>query len=351
MKTYRVIQWTTGNVGRRAVRAIVDHPQLELVGLYAYSADKVKKDAGELCGIEKTGVLATDDVEALLALGADCISYNPLVPDLDVLERMLKAGLNVVSTSGFITGRNLGDGVRERLDQAAKLGGASIFGGGINPGFMNYLPLALTAMCDRVHSISMTESADVRDYATPGTWEMLGWGQPPGAEGPGLYVQSLNSFFCDALDLMADALAFDLDDRRTEVEYALAKRDIELSYMTFPKGTIAGQRSTWKGIVGGRTVITLNTIWQMGDDLEPNWSLEDGYHIEIEGEPTIHMRMDLLQPSLPGLSREESFIGLGMIATAMPMVNAIPAVCEAAPGMRTYLDLPLICAARLLYPG
>jgi hypothetical protein len=349
--TYKVIQWTTGNVGRRAVRAILDHPELELVGLYAHSADKAEKDAGDLGGIEKTGVLATGDVEALLSLGADCVSYNPLVPNLDELERMLETGLNVVTTSGFISGRNLGDGVHDRLDQAAKRGGVSIFGGGINPGLMNYLPLVLTAMCDRVHAISMTEAADVRGYASPGTWKMLGWGQPPGAEGQGLNVQSVDSFFRDGLDLMAEALAFELDDRRTEVEFALATRDIELSYMTFPKGTVAGQRSTWQGIARGRAVITLSIIWQMGKDLEPSWPFEGGYHIEIEGEPSIRTRVELHQPSPRELSREKRGMGLSMIATAMPVVNAIPAVCEAAPGVRTYLDLPLIRASHLLYPG
>lgn len=349
--TYRVIQWTTGNVGRRAVRAIVDHPQLELVGLYAHSADKIGKDAGDLCGIEKTGILATDDVKALLALGANCLSYNPLIPNLDELEMILEAGINVISTSGFITGQNMGDGVRERLDQAAKRGGASIFGGGINPGFMNYLPLALTAMCDRVYSISVTESADVRDYASPGIWEMLGWGQPIGAEGQGLLVQALNAHFCDGLDLIADALGFNLDDRRNEVEFTLATRDIRLPYMTFPKGTVAGQRTTWYGIAGGRPVITIRVIWKMGEDVEPNWPLEEGYHIEIEGEPTIRTRVEFSQPSLSGLSREERVMGLGMVATAMPVVNAIPAICEAEPGVRTYLDLPLICAAHLLYTG
>ena len=345
---HRVIQWTTGNVGRRALRAIVEHPELELVGVYAFSSDKVGKDAGELCEIEKVGVLATDDVDALLSLGADCVSYNPLVPNPDELERILEAGLNVVSTSGFITGKNVAGGIRDRLDRAARKGGASIFGGGINPGFMNVLPLVLTALCDRVHSVSVVESADVRDYASPGTWQMLGWGRPPGAEGQGLYVQSLNGFFCDALDLMADALAFELDEKRAEVEYGLARNDLELPFMTFPKGTVAGQRSTWRGIAAGRAVISLSVVWQMGDDLDPGWPLGKGYRIEIEGEPAIRTRIELEQPSLPGLSREERSMGLGMIASAMPVVNAIPAVCRAEPGVRSYLDLPLICAANLV---
>ncbi len=301
--------------------------------------------------MEKTGVLATNDPDALFSLNADCVCYNPLVPDLDELEKILNSGLNIVSTSGFITGRNMGEGVFERLDEAGKRGNASVFSGGINPGFMNFLPLALTAMCDRVHSISITESADVRDYASPGTWEMLGWGQPLGTDGQQLYVQALNPFFCDGLDLMADALCITLEDHQSEVDFAVATQDIELPYMKLPKGTVAGQKTTWKGIINGQPAITISVAWKMGENLEPNWPLDEGYLIEIEGEPTLRTLIEFSQPSLPGMSREKHLMGLGMVATAMPIVNAIPAVCEAPPGLRTYIDLPLICAARSFYTG
>ena len=110
----RVVQWTTGNVGRRSVRAIVTRPDLELVGCYAWSADKVGRDVGELCGIEPVGVAATDDVDTLLALRPDCVVYNPMWQDVDELVRILEAGVNVVSTAAFINGRNLGTG-RDRI--------------------------------------------------------------------------------------------------------------------------------------------------------------------------------------------------------------------------------------------
>jgi 4-hydroxy-tetrahydrodipicolinate reductase len=346
--TLRVIQWATGKVGRRAARAIIDHPGLELIGIHAFSPDKVGKDAGELCGTDETGVRATDDVEELLALGADCVSYNPLLPNPDELERILEAGINVVSTAGFITGRNVMGGLYERLDRAARKGGASIFGGGINPGFMNLLALTLTGLCDRVYSVSVTESADVSGYDSAGIWQMLGWGQPVGAAGQHLHVESVDEFFLDALDLMADALGLALDEKRTQVEYSLARNDIVLPFMTFPKDTVAGQRSTWCGMAGGRPVISLRIVWQMGGDLDPGWPLAEGYRIEIEGEPAISTRVALKQPARAELSRERHPMGLAWIATAMPVVNAIPAVCRAAPGVCSYLDLPLICAADLV---
>jgi 4-hydroxy-tetrahydrodipicolinate reductase len=346
--TFKVIQWATGKVGQRAARAIIDHPDLELVGVHAFSPDKVGNDAGELCGADETGVLATRDIEELLALGADCVSYNPLLPDPDELERILEAGINVVSTAGFITGRNVTGNLYERIDRAARKGGASVFGGGINPGFMNQFAVMLTSVCDRVHSISVTESADVSSYDSPGIWKMLGWGQPVGAEGQNLHVESVSEFFRDGLDSMAEALGLELDEKRTVVEYSVARNDIELPFMTFPKGTVAGQRSTWHGIAGGRPVISLRIVWQMGGDLDPGWPLDQGYRIEIEGEPAISTRFELKQPKQAGLSREPHTMGLAWVATAMPTINAIPAVCRAAPGVCSYLDLPPICASNLV---
>jgi hypothetical protein len=147
---------------------------------------------------------------------------------------------------------------------------------------------------------------------------------------------------------MADALGLVLDEKRTEVEYSVARSDIELPFMTFPKGTVAGQRSTWHGMAGGRPVISLRIIWQMGGDLDPGWPLGEGYRIEIEGEPAIRTTFELKQPARAELSREPETMGLAWVATAMATVNAIPAVCRAAPGVCSYLDLPLICASGLV---
>src|SRR5439155_20521535 len=122
----RVVQWTTGNVGRRALRAIAGNPLLELIGLYAWSADKVGRDAGELAGIEKLGVAATNDVLALLELHHDCVSYTPMWPDIDELVKILESGINVVATAAFITGHSFGEAQRQRLEQACQRGRASL---------------------------------------------------------------------------------------------------------------------------------------------------------------------------------------------------------------------------------
>src|ERR671912_1033035 len=145
----RVVQWTTGNVGQRSVRAVLAHPDLELVGCYAWSAEKVGKDVGELCGIDPVGVAATDDVDALLVLAPDCVVYNPMWQDVDELVRILEAGINVVSTAAFINGGGLGAD-RDRLAHACRRGGSSLFGSGINPGFPELLSVVTARVCDPV---------------------------------------------------------------------------------------------------------------------------------------------------------------------------------------------------------
>ena len=154
---YRVVQWTTGNVGKSSVQAIAKNPTLELVGCYAWSDDKVGRDVGELCGIEPLGVAATNDVDALLALKPDVVVYNPMWIDVGELVKILSAGVNVVATASFITGHNQGEG-RDRIAEACKAGGSTMFGSGISPGYVNQLSIVAAGICDRVDRITVNEA-------------------------------------------------------------------------------------------------------------------------------------------------------------------------------------------------
>src|SRR5436309_6796452 len=125
--TIRVVQWTTGNTGSAAVRGMVGHPELELVGCYAYSAEKVGQDVGTLAGIEPIGITATDDVDALLALQPDCVSYMPFRPNFDHVVRILEAGVNVVTTMYMMAGVGYGEVVRDRIEDATRRGRSSLY--------------------------------------------------------------------------------------------------------------------------------------------------------------------------------------------------------------------------------
>jgi 2,4-diaminopentanoate dehydrogenase len=339
---YRVVQWTTGNVGRRALRAIAGNPHLQLVGCFAWRADKVGRDAGELAGIEKLGVAATDDVDALIELRPDCVSYTPMWPNVDELVRILEAGVNVVATAAFITGHGLGEAQRQRLAQACARGRSTLFGSGMNPGFANLLGLVTAGICDRIDQISVLESVDSTGYASPETELPIGFGQPVANPELPAMVRKGTAVFEDAVHMMADTLGIDLDGVVCVAGFAAATRDLDLGYMKIEQGCVAGIEASWQGRVAGRTVIDLRARWRKGQHIEPDWPLEHGYLVSIEGQPCVRTKLEIRPPKdFKGKSFED-FMTLGMIITALPAVNAIPAVCAAPPGIRTYADLPLI---------
>ena len=344
----RVIQWTTGNVGQRSLRAILRNPDLELAGVYAHAPEKVGVDAAELCSHpEPTGVLATHDVDALLGLAPDACSYNPIWPDVDVLCRLLESGINVCSTSAFVTGRSMGDAAVGRLRDAAERGGVTMFGTGVNPGYVNLFALVSAQICDRVDQIRVLESADASAYESKDTQESVGFAQP--LDAPDLVERTRrgSAVFEDAVALMADALGVQLDDITFDCDYARATADNDLGFMVIPEGTVAGIDGRWRGRVGDRDVIVLNYQWIMGRHVDAPFTLRHGYFVEIDGEPAVRSQFQILPPadwSEPG------YMGLGMIMTAMPSVNAIPAVVAAPPGIATHATLPLVTAKGFVSP-
>jgi len=337
----RVVQWTTGNVGRRSVIAIAAHPDLELVGCYAWGADKVGRDVGDLCGIEPLGVTATDDVEALFALRPDCVVYNPKWLDVDEMVRILDAGIDIVSTAGFITGHSLGEG-RDRILAACARGGASIFGSGINPGFANLLAILAGGICDRVDSVTMLESADSTGYDSPETELKVGFGRPIGDPALPEMVRDGTAVFEDAVRLVAAGLGVELTDVRCVAEFAAAPDDVVMKSWTIDKGCVAGVSASWQGCVGDRKLVDMRVRWRKGPSLEPDWKVGEGYLVEIEGQPAVRLKMEIFPPPDFVAETFDDFMVLGMIMTAMPAIDAIPAVCAAAPGIVTYLDLPLV---------
>jgi hypothetical protein len=339
--TFRVVQWTTGNVGKLSVRAIVARPDLDLVGCYAWSRDKVGRDAGELCGIDPVGISATDDVDALLALRPDCVVYNPMWKDVDELVRILAAGVNVVSTAAFITGEGLGSD-RDRIVEACERGGVTMFGTGVSPGFAELLAIVTAGICDRVDKVTVSEAADTTFYDSPDTELPAGFGRP--IDDPELPAMTAHgtAVFAEAVALVADALGVELDEIVCEAEYAQTTADLELESWSIGAGCVAGLFASWQGRVRGRTVVDLNVRWKKGQTLEPDWPIEDGWVITIDGRPTVVTKVGFLPPPDFEATTMAEFMVIGHIMTAMPAVNAIPRVVAAPPGIVTYTDLPLV---------
>jgi hypothetical protein len=338
--TVRLVQWTTGNVGRRSVHAITAHPDLELVGCYAWSPGKVGRDVGELCGLDALGVTATDDVDALLALRPDCVVYNPMWSNVDELVRILEAGVNVVSTAAFINGNSLGAD-QDRIAKACDKGGASMFGTGVNPGFAELLAITTANICDRIDKVTITESADTTLYDSPATELPVGFARPiDDPELPAMAAKG-TAVFGEAVALVADAIGVELDDIACVAEFARTTKDLDLGSWQIPAGCVAGVHASWQGKVGDRTVVELNVRWKKGATLDPDWQIDEGYVIEVAGRPTVRTTLSFLPPPDFEAKTFADFMVLGMIMTAMPAINAIPHVVAARPGIVTYNDLPL----------
>ena len=335
----RVVQWTTGNVGKESLKAIVANPALELVGCFAWSPAKVGVDVGELAGIGPVGLSATDDVESLLALQPDCVVYNPMWPSVDELVRILEAGVNVVTTAAFITGANLG-AERERLVTACSSGGSSLFGTGVSPGFAELVAGTIAGMCSRIDKVVVSETADTTFYDSPDTERAAGFGYPIGHPGLADMARAGTAVFGEAVAMVADMLGVELDGIVCESEFAETTEDLVMKSWTIAAGHVAGVAASWQGRIGGRTVVDLNVRWKKGATLEPPWVIErDGWVITVEGLPTVTAALDFLPP--PDFQAEtiEEFMTIGHIITALPALNAIASVVEAPPGIITYADL------------
>jgi 2,4-diaminopentanoate dehydrogenase len=352
--SYRVAQWGTGNVGRLAVRGILQHPDLELVGLLVHSEEKAGKDAGELAGVGPVGVIATNDPADILTLGADCVSYmatGDLRPDEAVgdMSRVLEAGTNVVSTSvvPLVYPPSAPARYRDPLEAACKAGGVSCFTSGIDPGFANDLvPFAFLGACERVDSVRVMEILDYSTYDQADVLlDIMGFGKPleelPLLLQPGI----LGLAWGCTVSVLAAGLGAELDDIREVHERVPAARDYTTPLGTIAAGTTAGMRFEVQGIVGGEPRVVLEHVTRINEEVAPEWpSLpgQGGYRVDIEGNPALHCQFHF-----EGEDGDHNTGGL--TATAMRCLNAIPAVCDAEPGLLSVLDLPLVTGRGLLH--
>ncbi len=338
-KPYRVVQWATGKVGRVAIRHFVANPTFELAGVYVTSATKAGKDAGELAGIAPCGVLATNDVDAILAMDVDCVHFAPLKQDTETVCRLLRSGKNVVGVIGpwYRTERYRED--EAMIEAACREGGTSFHGSGIHPGFAgDILPLTLTRLMSRVDRIHVTEVID--HLANPSKWiRYMGFGRSPEdvLANPSRPPDA-HWIFSPSMHLLAEGLGKKLEDVTAEVHLSTAKRDIPYGDDVIKAGTVAGQDHVWTGWVEGKPFVVFQSSWKMGDaDVEPPLhSGPSGYRIVFEGDPPMEMTLTGLE------QRNGQPIMLAIPWTAMVGINVIPAVCDAAPGILTHLELGVV---------
>ncbi|MBM3674115.1 MAG: diacylglycerol kinase [Actinobacteria bacterium] len=352
--THRVIQWSTGNVGRLSLRSILLHPDLELAGLWVHSADKVGLDAAELAGLpEASGVLATNDADALLATEADVVMYTAtgdLRPHEAVADmcRILEAGKHVVSTSVVsLLYPPAGDrGMVERLTAACERGRTACFTSGIDPGWANDLiPLAFTGLCERVDAVRIVENLDYSTYMQPEVlFGTMGFGQPLDHTPLLLFPGALSFAWGGVVHMIAAGLGVELDDVREVVERRAAERDHHSAVGLVPAGSMAGLRFEVQGWVHGRPAIVVEHVTRMHPEVAPDWPQPKGggsYRVQVDGSPSYAVEIEIT-------GEDGDHNTGGLVGTGMRLLNAIPAVCAAPPGLLSTLDLPLVTGRHLL---
>lgn len=333
----RVVQWSTGNIGSRALGIMLDRDEFDVVGVHAFGDDKVGRDVGTLAGRPPIGVTATSDVDTLLDLAPDCVNYMPRAIDFDLVATMLGRGINVVTTGDFLTGTHR-PAERAALDEAARRGGATFLGTGFEPGFANVVAGFLTGACREVRSVKLVETLDCTTYPVQDVWKVLGFGKPPRQRLIPLdpAAQRFGLGYFETLDMIAAMLGTELDGKEAFVENAVLTTDLNLGWVDYAAGTVGGQRRTYRGLRGGRPVIELAICWTMSSDaLDPQWTDPKGFSVVIDGEPYVDATIRFGRPG-------EDVMTVLMDSTAVAAVNAIPFLCDAAPGVITPIDLPII---------
>jgi 4-hydroxy-tetrahydrodipicolinate reductase len=347
--TYRVVQWSTGNVGRHAIAGIAARPELELAGVWVSNPDKVGVDAGTLAGLgRELGVAATDDTEALLAARPDCIVHTAwadtrLMEALADLERVLRAGVNVVSSSPVFLQYPwgaVGEEMYRGVVEAAEEGGASLWVNGVDPGFANdWLPLVMTSVSERIDEVRCMEILNYATYDQPEVlFDVMGFGRPldevPLLLSPGVLTTAWGS----VVSQIAAGLGVTLDEIVEWHERVPAPEAFDVASGRIDEGTTAAMRFEVRGMIGGGAKIVLEHVTRLRDDLAPDWPQptgDGGYRVVLTGEPTYTVDMQML-----GSDGDHNTAGLK--ATAMRLVNAVEAVVAAPPGLVTALDLPLV---------
>lgn len=343
----RTVVWSTGGVGSIAIDAIAKRPDLELVGVWVHSEQKVGKDAGELAGGAPLGVTATNDADALVALRPDCVVYAASGPERDAAAvpdylRLLEAGINVVSTTStslVYPPAYYSPQWREQMEVAAKSGNSSFYASGIFPGFgSDQLALLLATQSKKIHCLKVTEVAlndhyPVADVMMNG----MGFGHPldfePLLKTPGFIEMAWKA----PIHLMAAGLGVEVEEVCGSLDRRTTDRDIEVAFGTIKAGTCGAVCTRAAGVFNGREAIVIEHIIRMSRDVAPDWlasEFDATYRVDIEGDPDIHCAMNL------GATEGHGAGHAAMAATAMRVVNAIPYVVEAPAGLLSSLDMP-----------
>ncbi|MFI5798494.1 dihydrodipicolinate reductase [Streptomyces sp. NPDC051677] len=336
--SYRVVQWATGTIGSRTLRAAVEHPRLDVVGVFAHSPAKRGRDAGELCGLPPLGVRATTELDDVLRLEPDCVLYTPRELDADTVCALLAAGTNVVATrTDFHHPAAMDQSLRRRVEAACEQGGASIHSTGSSPGFVTEaLPLVLASLQRRLDALLIEEFADLSRRDSPGLlFDVMGFGGRDESFDDGR-LSALRASFGPSLRLVADTLGLAVEQAEVYGEFARTPRRTAVAAGVLEAGTVAAQRVTVAWTRAGRAVLRFRATWYCTTELDRSWDLRDtGWRLTVDGDAPLDVAVRFPVAAENAAAVYPSY-------TANRAVNAVPPVCEAPSGIRTTADLPQV---------
>jgi hypothetical protein len=322
---------------------VIEHPDLELVGLYVYSDRKVGLDAGEIARRDTVGVIATDRIDDILALDADVVLHTARVgipyesQDADIIA-LLESGKNVITTQGQHYPKAHGPERQALFANAAQRGNSTLFGAGINPGFiLERLALTATGMCMRVDSISVREVVDASGMPDPVfVFDVMGMGRDPADPSMrrGAFATLYNKLFAEAIGYAADKLGVRIERIEPDHQLFAATRRLEIRAGVIEKGTVAGTNWRWHAIVDGVRFLTLSINWIMDPEI-PGFENPHLWTVSVAGVPGIEISFDVTDPPVVDGRRTRA----EQYATAGPVINSIPFVCQAEPGI---FELPTL---------
>ena len=341
-KRYRVAQWGTGHSGMPALRALIEHPTFDLVGVYVYSDAKAGRDAGELCGLPQTGITATKNIEDIVAAKPDCVVYMPVTYDVDHVCQLLAAGINISTLlEHFHDPDTLDPVVRQRIEAACERGHASIYSSGPSPGFITEsLPTVLTSIERRLDCLTINEYADISGRNSPEMFALLGFGGPPDAINIDGIGQGAGVAYGSSLRHLAKALSLSFDEVAVNTQVATATKSVETPVGTIEPGTLAAWRIEISGMHGGKPLMQFIPTWYLTTDLDPAWEIPfggQGWQVKVQGDLPLDVSIHFAWET-PEQGDQHGY------GNANRPVNAVPNVCEAPPGILSTFALPQIIA-------
>ena len=345
----RVFQVATGNVGTEMIKRIASHPDLELIGLHCYTPEKVGRDAGEIAGLAPNGVIATGSVDDIIAAKPDVLTFHGVFPDEELYERVLEAGINIVTTADWITGHHRnqnhphpsGKKTTEVLEAACQRGGSTFYGTGMNPGLCQILGVVHSADVADIENVTVIESVDVSCHHSVETWKEVGYGRPiddPSIPGS---LENYTRVFSDSVYMMADCFDLELDEVKFSYELGACTKDVDLGWYQMPKGSLGANYIKYQGMVDGVPRVESHLEWQMTPHTAPSWDIKGCYITHIQGDPNIYSKHMIFPKPGVRLDNPEDFASIGMTVTGLPALNSIRSVVNARPGILTSADMPL----------